>query len=175
MAIPAQDITGKVFKNLRVVRKTEMQNKKQSYLWELLCTCGETCFATAADLNRGRYKFCKSCRDKEAFMSPYKCLFGNYKRGATSRDYEYSLSLEQFISIVNSDCFYCGEPPSQWYKKEGAREGVYYNGIDREKNNVGYTPENSKPCCKFCNFAKKTFDAEELTSWLDRVTKRRRI
>jgi len=31
------------------------------------------------------------------------------------------------------------------------------SGIDRKDNNLGYTPENSLPCCTLCNMMKRTY------------------
>lgn len=173
MGRPSIDITGKKFGNLNVISKTDKRTDKGQVLWELKCDCGETCFASSSDLNRGRRNFCESCNDRLSKLSPFKSLYGNYKRNAEKRGYSFELTLEQFVSIVLEECVYCGEPPNQWFKKEGAKEGVMYNGIDRFDNSIGYNVENAKSCCKFCNLAKNTFPSEDLISWLDRVAKRR--
>jgi hypothetical protein len=55
-------------------------------------------------------------------------------------------------------CFYCGH--SEIY-------GV--NGVDRKDNAVGYTLENSVPCCATCNFAKRQMTVAEFIAWVDRV------
>mgnify|MGYP001139949712 CR=1 FL=1 len=173
MGRPIIDITGQVFDTLTVIKKTNNYSKSGQILWELLCKCGEICYATSSDLKRNRRNFCKKCRDQVADLSPYKSLYGNYKRHANRRGYTFELGIDQFINIVQSNCNYCGEEPNQWYKKEGSRKGIFYNGIDRQDNTLGYTLENAKPCCKFCNLAKKTFPAEELVAWLNRVALRK--
>ena len=75
--------------------------------------------------------------------------------------------------IKTKDCKCNDEPPNQWYKKKGAVCGVTYNGVDRYDNSVGYTIDNTRPCCKFCNSAKWDSDASYLMEWLDRVAERR--
>lgn len=168
------DISGEVFDDLTVLRATEERNSRSQVMWELLCKCGNTCTASATDLKRGRRGFCKPCRDEKSKLSPYKSLYGNYKRLAEQRGYDFKISLEDFISLTKGDCFYCGEPPMQWYKKKGAVYGIHYNGVDRYENSIGYLKENVRTCCKFCNSAKWDTSASDLTDWLDRVVERRK-
>lgn len=173
MGRPAIDITGKVYDTLTVIQKIEQRANSGELLWELLCDCGETCYATSSSLRRGRRNFCSKCRDEVSVNSPLKGLYANYKRGATKRGYIFDLDINQFKAIITSDCSYCGEPPNQWYKKEKAKEGLHYNGIDRVDNAIGYTIENVTPCCKYCNMAKQRFHVDDFTAWLDRVAERR--
>lgn len=46
-----QDLTGKKFGKLTVVRMSEKRNRANLRLWECLCECGHTTFATSAVLN----------------------------------------------------------------------------------------------------------------------------
>lgn len=87
----------------------------------------------------------------------YHNLRARYKRDAIKRGYEYSITKEEFKSLVTSDCYYCGID----YKN--SNKSIYndfwevrYNGIDRVDNTKGYTTENCVSCCKNCNFEKKT-------------------
>lgn len=173
MGRPTNDITGRKYDNLTVISKTKHRNLDGGVLWKLCCDCGDICYATSSDLNRGRRNFCPSCNNRASRLSPIKSLYGNYKRSALDRGYEFRLTLYEFAHMIKQKCFYCGESPNQWYKKEGAKEGVFYNGIDRVDNEKGYVVENSVPCCKFCNFAKKDNSKDEYLSWLYRVAQRK--
>ena len=42
-------------------------------------------------------------------------------------------------------------------------------GIDRKDNTLGYTLENSVPCCPTCNFAKRGLSVIEFIEWARRV------
>lgn len=66
-------------------------------------------------------------------------LYSYYKHSAKKRNINFELTIEQFESLVPSNCFYCDETS---------------NGIDRWDSNIGYTIVNSKPCCGECNFIK---------------------
>ena len=166
------DISGKTYGKMKVIRITDNKNNSRQFLWELQCECGELCFATSSDLNRGRTHFCKPCRDKLAKLSPVKSLYGSYKRNATKLGRSFELSLEEFQNIISQDCHYCGSPPNQFYKKKEAKEGMWYNGIDRKDNNMGYVTDNVFPCCKFCNWAKKDCPVDEFIEWLNGVVDR---
>lgn len=39
-------------------------------------------------------------------------VYRTYKKSAADRGLEFELSLEQFISLALSDCYYCGSKPS---------------------------------------------------------------
>jgi hypothetical protein len=65
-----------------------------------------------------------------------------YKRAAQVRSYDWDLSDEQTLWLLKQPCAYCGQEVA--------------GGIDRAKNEYGYTVLNSVPCCKNCNYQKRT-------------------
>jgi len=74
------------------------------------------------------------------------------------RGFEFSLTKEKVLELTQSNCNTviwnrCSATNKQWGK-------VIYNGIDRVNNTLGYTEENSVPCCKTCNLAKRTLTLE---------------
>lgn len=73
-----------------------------------------------------------------------------YKRGADNRGLQFTLTSEEFKSIILGDCHYCGTNQSI--------------GVDRKDNKIGYTIENSLPCCKVCNFMKGTLSYNDFIS-----------
>ena len=172
MGRPVINIMGNVYGDLTVIGVSDETTTKGQILWKLVCKCGGLCAATSSDLNRGRTNYCKYCTDNKSIASPHKGLYGSYMGHAYKRGYTFDLTQEQFNSITKENCFYCGEPPSQMYNKKLAKYSAIYNGIDRYNNSIGYTLENVRPCCKFCNLAKSTRSAEELIDWLARVKQR---
>ncbi len=44
-----------------------------------------------------------------------------------------------------------------------------HNGVDRLDNAKGYTLENSVPCCKHCNIAKRSMTVDEFKQWISKV------
>ena len=65
---------------------------------------------------------------------------------AKQRSKVVSLTKDGFCALVQLPCWYCGASPPL-----GATHGV-----DRWDNSVGYTADNSVPCCATCNSMKYT-------------------
>lgn len=158
------NIIGNKYGNLTVIKKSHY--KKKNLYWECKCECGEICYATSSDLKRGRKNFCNNCNREKSKKSVLNILYNNYKRGAIKRGFDFELNINEFEKIIHSNCYYCGIEPKQILNKKGMREQLIYNGIDRINNDFGYTINNSVPCCKFCNFAKKGFNINEFKEWL---------
>lgn len=170
MARKFKDLTNHEYKHYRVVRVDESKNSRHGKVWIVNCkSCGENVSANSSEILRER-NICTTCRGSNSQISPYRALYGNYKRNALKKGRCWELTLEQFIGVVTSECYYCKIPPSQEYRKEGLRFYALYNGIDRYNNEIGYTVFNSVPCCKFCNLAKSRFNVSELEDWLRVIT-----
>lgn len=71
-----------------------------------------------------------------------------YKSGARNRGIEFCITREQFESMWNKDCHYCGSY-------------ITTIGIDRINNSRGYHIENIVACCTLCNMMKKTLPVEK--------------
>ena len=85
--------------------------------------------------------------------SRYRSVKGNAKR----RSYCFELSLEQYQSIIEQPCSYCGEHEKRI-------------GVDRMDNTKGYTPENSTPCCTTCNMMKKAMTVSDFLEHTLKIT-----
>lgn len=101
-------------------------------------------------------KYSKAWREKNSkIISEYRkkirklpeIRFHQYRYGAKSRGYSFDITKEEFINIVSLDCHYCGSPE--------------HIGIDRKDNSIGYTKENSLPCCWSCNKMKTSSTYED--------------
>ncbi len=68
--------------------------------------------------------------------------FHAYKYSAKTRGYEFHLTLEQFVLLVQGNrCYYC--------------HGDGKVGLDRVVNRIGYVLSNVVPCCRPCNVYKR--------------------
>lgn len=148
------------------------------------CVCGKESLVSVCTLGR-KSKSC-GCKQKETvhqrirssgFITIKKDIWDNYKRAANRRGYEFNLSIENFSKLITSNCHYCGSEPSM-FSNRGRYRGLVnpmdysefkYNGVDRVDNSVGYTLENSVPCCKICNNSKSTLQKEEWLAWLKKA------
>lgn len=130
------------------------------------CICSKQKLLRYNDFIEGRSTACRSClnSEKATFESAMTEVFLKYKRSAKKRGFVFRLKLENFITLVNSDCFYCGKPPGNKIRRVKA---FSYNGVDRKNNRTGYTDKNCVPCCGICNRGKNNMGYKEWVKYLD--------
>lgn len=80
-----------------------------------------------------------------------KQRIGSIKHQAKVKNIPWSelMTNEVCENMIKKPCFYCALLPTD-----------KLNGIDRMDNNKGYFLENCVPCCKNCNFIKKSLDPQ---------------
>ena len=78
---------------------------------------------------------------RRAYMSSPKGRLSSIKGSAGTRGISFSLKDSEAILILKKRCFYCG-----------TLEKI---SIDRLDSDIGYTKENSVPCCATCNYMKR--------------------
>jgi hypothetical protein len=101
-----------------------------------------------------------------------KCVFYNHKK-------DTDLTIEEYYSISQMNCFYCNSIPNNTFNKaktdkkssiKAKENGNYiYNGIDRIDINLIHNKNNIVPCCYYCNFAKNKLSISEFQSWIQRI------
>lgn len=91
-----------------------------------------------------------------------------YDRRCKRKNIEMVLTDEEFLSLVKSDCAYCGEPWKNQYRRVN-RWTVNMGGIDRKDNTRGYTVDNCVPCCKDCNTIKMTLSFDAFMQKIKRI------
>lgn len=128
------------------------------------CDCGNIHVTDAGRLYKGISHRCPKCAAPQKIYSNEEYRrrqnFHNYRNGAARRGYAWDLTLPDFLAITDRSCVYCGLSPSK--------------GIDRKDNSQGYLPENSVPCCKQCNLAKRDMSEREFFAWLQRLAQHQR-
>lgn len=105
--------------------------------------------------------------------------YKRYISGAKRRNLTFDLNLDDFRSITQQNCMYCGQKPRPYsvyeVKDQNAspetkkRSYVNYNGIDRIDSNVGYNLKNCVPCCYTCNIAKHNMSIDDFQKWISNV------
>lgn len=111
-------------------------------------------------------------RDKDTYkvldkgVAMMNSFFYSYKHHAGRRKLDFTITKEQFISVVFCNCVYCGTEPAYRavHRKDGSEMyngGILVNGIDRVDNSKGYTFENIAACCTTCNLSKHTRSKED--------------
>lgn len=173
------DLTGEKFNRLTVLEFSKKGNRGRTY-WKCICDCGNITVVSTDDLRSGHSKSC-GCLQREKIRgntnrrkgfgeSSVNTLYYKYKQNANNRGKIFELSKDEFICITGKQCFYCGKHPSSVFTSKNFFGEYIYNGVDRFINSIGYTIENSVPCCAECNFAKGTLDGPEYLALCRRVS-----
>ena len=172
------DRTGQKYGKLTVLERVPSRGNVAS--WRCVCDCGQE---TVVDTNTLRRQSARSCgcarRTGKGSRRSYRCqtppgisarnlVLKQYIGGARARGLSWNLSNEQFFSITQQCCFYCGVGPLR-VRKPSKNGEFRWNGIDRIDNTIGYEPTNVRPCCSICNHAKRDMTTDAFAEWIDRL------
>lgn len=178
-----RDLTGRVFGLLTVVRCVEVRKgPKGTTRWLCQCACGKNKTIDAQSLVKGKTKSC-GCMTQELInqsrvgrakkvMSKDRAihsLYAQYKRGAKTRNLYFGLTVEDFSTLIQRECFYCGASPSRILKRSRQLSDLLYNGIDRFINSEGYVLSNCVACCFRCNFKKNSDNGDDFLKWIETI------
>lgn len=87
--------------------------------------------------------------------------YNMYRKGAKTRNLDFSLTRDEFDLVTSKVCYYCGEYSGSYFDKK-------YSGIDRINSSIGYNMSNIVPCCEMCNRMKLDYD---LDIWIAKMKK----
>lgn len=161
------DISGKRFGRWKVTSYLGADKKTRHSLWSCICDCGKYGAVKSKDLRGGHSKSCgclaiDSTRERsQKSDSGLSKLFRQYVSSSKNRHLQFELSLDDFKKLTQSECHYCGQLPTAISIKLSNAGAYIFNGIDRKDNSIGYSIENSVPCCQPCNFLKKDMNYSE--------------
>jgi len=88
----------------------------------------------------------------ECFANHKSGRYSDYRRRALKKQLDFSITPDDYNSIIKKDCFMCGKKSDQHHQ----------NGIDRMDNTKGYILENINACCCECNLIKKDYVYEDI-------------
>ena len=80
-------------------------------------------------------------------FADHRPIYIDYKYRAFQKQQEFTITENEFSSIIIQECYMCGKQNSNTHK----------NGIDRYDNSIGYLLENCKSCCGECNYMKREY------------------
>jgi len=173
----AKNEIGNRYGRLIVVEQAKNPKGGGAY-WLCKCDCGTEVIVLGCNLRRGTTKSC-GCFRKEKLHglhslpigeAAFNRLVSQMRHGARKRGLIWSITKEQIKQLTSQPCFYCGAEPSQGKSLRSYCNGVYiFNGLDRVNNERDYEINNVVPCCKCCNYAKRTMTQEEFLAWISRV------
>lgn len=169
---PKKNLLGQRFDRLTVI--AEQPSKNNKVYWLCKCDCGKETIVTASTLRTRKTRSCGCKRKdneylKKRRMSSVKRLFNIYKRNAIARKYLFLLSLDKFCELTTEECHYCGEKPKNVLRHHG--NVLFYNGIDRLVNSIGYVDGNVVSCCGTCNRLKMGMDYKEFMEKIRKIAR----
>jgi len=185
-----KDRAGNRYGRLTVISHAGKDHRNK-HLWLCKCECGNEKTVVGDNLSSGKSNSCGCLKaeflarkgnqygmyeDREAAL--IKVQYSHLKRRNKKLGFVDCIALDEFTTIIQSPCKYCGIYHSKEIEdrlnesKSKKRMSDYIlkcNGIDRVDPDCGYTTGNCVPCCKFCNFAKHTMQEVEFYQWLKRA------
>ena len=186
------DLIGMRYSMLMVVEKlpSKVYGDKSKYykkrMWLCKCDCGNMTEANTGSLTCDKKKSCgcltstksaeNSIKSRYKIVKQdagYRSIYSSYKLNAKSRKFDFNIDFDYAVSIMKSDCHYCGIEPSNTYMK--SYYNATYNGIDRVDNTKGYEMDNIVSCCKMCNIAKNNNTEEYFLQWVKRLSEYQRL
>jgi hypothetical protein len=168
---------GDVYNRLTVISYHHTDHHPRKF-WVCKCVCGGTVVTHSGSLRSGNTKSC-GCLAKDVMAMKRKPNNGSeitavilgYKRHAAARKLRWGLSRDDVVSVIFMACHYCGSAPSNVKKTRNTVAPLFYNGIDRINNSIGYEFNNIVPCCAICNRAKGAASVDEFKEWAVRLAK----
>lgn len=107
---------------------------------------------------------CKECdytirvgRNKKYEDTHTRHQYTKYRWRDEQRDMTIEFSYEEFGDEIHKSCHYCGKE--------------FAGGMDRKLSHLGYTKDNSVPCCHICNRAKMDMEYQEFIDYLKRMSR----
>jgi len=169
------DLAGKTFGEWTVLgeeKREILPDGRTKRQWICKCSCGKIKTQQQNNLVKGLTTRCRYCMGKNmrTGIAAKNQVINMYKSNAKINGRVWELSDEQFLTLSQMLCHYCYSPPTKEMKKP--YDTFVYNGIDRKDNSVGYTLENSLPCCHVCNMRRGTMDYTAFVAWLETISNR---
>ena len=183
------NLVGLRFGRLVALKESPVMALNRGLKWECVCDCGNKTVSRADSLLDGSSSSC-GCGQREAAAATGRAsrkrdlraaalnkMFLRYAHNAKRNNREFSLSIEDFSSLVSSDCVYCGEAPKEVLARTGnfygenhkiVDSGLRAHGIDRIDNSIGYVVDNCVSCCERCNRSKLTMTVDEFRDMISK-------
>lgn len=181
MPAAAEDLTGRTFGLLEVLRRAETRQSSGISRWIVRCSChAQTVYEITRSHLLSKNPGCCACRADRAAATrlagtndadgAIKILRAHYRQSALKNSREFSLeSLGVFSHLVLGKCHYCNTLPQRERFRRKRRSAVPLNGIDRVDNEQGYSLKNSVPCCTVCNRAKRKMELSSFATYHQRI------
>lgn len=118
------------------------------------CICGRVFSATKYEVMFGKVRSCGCLSyEGEEYLIKLFRYYDKYNRSAKYKGHEFNLDINEFVTLINSRCHYCGSHPNHTVNVYGKK--LLCNGIDRVNSEKGYCIDNVVTSCRICNYSKR--------------------
>jgi 5-methylcytosine-specific restriction endonuclease McrA len=185
------DMIDKIYNSWKVLNHAHTKGKIAYYNCECL-ECNMEYVVDGRNIRQGLSKRCTACGLRSTFKTQTGVkkskktskeiaehyLKNRIKRGRGRKNRTWSISNEQFLTLIYANCYYCNLKPSttvnptvnmKLQKSRALECFITYNGIDRVDSSKGYEPGNVVTCCEQCNKAKLDHSKGEFLAWANRL------
>lgn len=99
-------------------------------------------------------------------------LYHKYKHRAKIKNQSFKLTKAEFESFIQAKCYCCGIAPANvlTFKRNNSTK-LYYNGIDRIDNSMGYEMGNCRSACGRCNQMKSDLDQKAFLKHVKKIVR----
>ena len=176
-----KNLTSKRFGKLIVVKICDIRGNGGEVLYDCVCDCGnEKQKVFGVNLSSGKVNSCGCLlknppnKNQNRKVALIKKIYSSMRSSGRSNLKGFNLNFDDFCNLIFSNCYYCGQLPSNTIKDYGnngliSHVELKYNGIDRKNNSVGYTKNNCVSCCKVCNFCKCSLSHEAFINQIRKI------
>lgn len=164
LKVKTNDLVGKRFGKWTVLERALERRANGVILWRCQCDCGRTGLVARNTLIAGRSISCGCAFKKSKEWVALTRILTNYKHACKKRKHEFLLSREEVFQLISQNCFYCNKSPDFEYTKT-----LKVNGMDRLDSKIGYTKENTVPCCHICNIMKNKYTLDDFKNQIKKI------
>lgn len=136
-------------------------------IYSCLCDCGNKKNIKSFRLINGSTKSCGCIRKDTQYKTIENLAFKSHKEAAKNRNIESYLSKEEYISIAQKPCNYCGDVSTRSNYNTGAT--LPLNSVDRINNDTFYTLDSSQSVCFICQKMKGSMKHEDFLVHINKI------
>lgn len=166
-------LENKKFNRWLVLERGHKINRR--WTWLCKCDCGTVRYVLGCSLGNSRSQSC-GCLQRERASEQHRKPIEQVKTSAIyhvindnskQRGIEFSIDPSVVYMLSQQNCFYCNSKPTNTINnRHNKRPPIYYSGLDRVDNSMGYRLSNVVPCCIKCNRAKSHYNIEDFKLWI---------
>ena len=160
------DLTGQKL-NKWTILEQDLSRLDSHTHWKCQCECGRIRSIAGYRLIAGYSKQCRKCINWQGYEDISKTYFSQIKSGATDRNLEFDLSIEDMWDLYIKQTKRCTLSDIEIYFAHDMRQSKTHQtaSLDRIDSNKGYIKDNVQWVHKNVNNMKMNIPQEKFIEW----------